>query len=60
MCTSRSIKAMYVFIGFLSLFWTTEIVRESLGPEILYLFLYAIILFLANRNAIIDRFSFMA
>jgi hypothetical protein len=49
-----------VFIGFLSLFWTTEIVRESLGPEILYLFLYAIILFLANRNAIIDRFSFMA
>jgi hypothetical protein len=35
-------------------------VRESLGLEVLYLFLYEIILFLANRIAIIDRFSFMA
>jgi hypothetical protein len=51
---------MYVFVGFLILFWTIETVRESLGLEVLYLFLYEIILFLANRIAIIDRFSFMA
>jgi hypothetical protein len=30
--------------------------RESLGPEVLYLFLYAFILFLVNGNAIIDIF----
>jgi hypothetical protein len=57
MCRSRSIKAIDVFVSFLGLFWTIETVRESLGPEVLYLFLYAIILFLANTNAIIDKFS---
>jgi hypothetical protein len=30
-----------VFVGFLDLFWTRETVRESLGLEVLYLFLYA-------------------
>jgi hypothetical protein len=49
-----------VFVGFLDLFWTIEEVTESLGPEVLYLFLYAFILFLVNRNAIIDIFSFIA
>jgi hypothetical protein len=43
-----------VFVSFLDLFWTIETLRESLGPEVLYLFLYAFILFLVNRNAIID------
>jgi hypothetical protein len=60
MCRSRSIKAIDVFVRFLGLFWTIEIVRESLGPEVLYLFLYAFILFLVNRNAIIDIFLFIA
>jgi hypothetical protein len=60
MCRSRPIKAIYVFVGFLGLFWTIETVRESLGPEVLYLFLYAFILFMVNRNAIIDIFIFMA
>jgi hypothetical protein len=45
-----------VFLSFLVLLWTIEMVRESLGPEMLYLFLYAVILFLVNRNAIIDIF----
>jgi hypothetical protein len=49
-----------VFVGFLDLFWTIETVRESLGPEVLYLFLYAFILFLVNRNAIIDILIFVA
>jgi hypothetical protein len=49
-----------VFVGFLGLFWITETVRESLSPEGLYLFLYACILFMVNRNAIIDMFIFMA
>jgi hypothetical protein len=49
-----------VIVGFLGLFWTIETVRESLGPEVLYLFLYALILFLVNRNAIIDIFIFIA
>jgi hypothetical protein len=49
-----------VFVGFLSLFWTIEIVRGSLGPEVLYLFLYAFILFMVNRNAIFNIFVFMA
>jgi hypothetical protein len=60
MCRSRSIKAIDVFIGFLGLFCTIETVRESLVPELLYLFLYAFILFMVNRNAIIDIFIFMA
>jgi hypothetical protein len=34
-------------------------VRESLGPEVLYLFLYAFILFVVNRNAIFDIFIFL-
>jgi hypothetical protein len=59
MCRSRSIKAIDVFVGFLGLFWTIEIVRENLGPKVLYLFLYAFILFLVNRNAIIDIFIFV-
>jgi hypothetical protein len=57
---SRSRIDPGVFAGYLGLFWTIEIVRESLGPEVLYLFLYAFILFLVNRNAIIDIFIFMA
>jgi hypothetical protein len=60
MCRSRSIKAIDVFVGFQGLFWTIETARESLSPEVLYLFLYAFILFLVNRNAIIDIFIFMA
>jgi hypothetical protein len=60
MCRSRSIKAIGVFVGSLGLFWTIETVRESLSPEVLYLFLYASILFLVNRNAIIDIFIFVA
>jgi hypothetical protein len=35
-------------------------VRESLGSEALYLFLYAFILFVVNRNAIFDIFISMA
>jgi hypothetical protein len=60
MCRSRSTKAIDVFAGFLVLFWIREIVRESLGPEVLYLFLYAFILFMVNRNAIIGVFIFIA
>jgi hypothetical protein len=60
MCRSRSIKAIGVFVGFLDLFWTIGTVRESLGPEVLYLFLYAFILFLVDGNAIFDIFIFMA
>jgi hypothetical protein len=45
-----------VFVGFLGLFWTIEIVRESLSPKVIYLFLYAFILFLVNGNAIFDIF----
>jgi hypothetical protein len=60
MCRSRSIIALGVFVGFLGLFWTREIVRESLGPEVLYLFLYAFILFMVNRNAIFDIFIYIA
>jgi hypothetical protein len=51
MCRSRSIKAIDVFVGFLDFFWTIETVRASLGPEGLYLFFYAFILFMVNRNA---------
>jgi hypothetical protein len=60
MCRSRSIKAIDVFVDSLDLFWTIEIVRESLGPEGLYLFSYGFILFLVNRNAIIVRLIIMA
>jgi hypothetical protein len=49
-----------VFVGFLGLFWTIETVRESLSPEGLYLFLYAFILFMVNRNAIFNIFIFIA
>jgi hypothetical protein len=49
-----------VFVGFLDLSWTRACVGESLSPEVLYLFLYAFILFLVNRNAIIDIFIFFA
>jgi hypothetical protein len=49
-----------MFVGFLGLFCTIETVRASLSPEVLYLFLYAFILFLVNRNAIIDIFLFIA
>jgi hypothetical protein len=49
-----------VFVGFLDLFWTRETVRGSLGPEVLYLFLYAFILFMVNRNAIFNIFLFIA
>jgi hypothetical protein len=35
-------------------------VRESLGLEVLYLFLYVFILFMVNRNAIFDIFIFIA
>jgi hypothetical protein len=49
-----------VFVGLLDLFWTREIVRESLGPEVLYLYLYSFILYLVNRNAIIATFIFIA
>jgi hypothetical protein len=38
MCRWKSIKAIDVFVGFLDFFWTIETVRESLGPEVLYLF----------------------
>jgi hypothetical protein len=60
MCRSRSIKAIYVFVGFLDLFWTIESVRESLDPEVIYSFLYSFILFLVNRNAMLDIFLFIA
>jgi hypothetical protein len=43
-----------VFVGFLDLFWTIETVRECLGPEVLYLFLYAFTFFVVNRNAIFN------
>jgi hypothetical protein len=56
MCRSRSIKAIDVFVDFQDLFWTIEIVRASLGPEGLYLFLYAFILFVVNRNVVFNIF----
>jgi hypothetical protein len=60
MCRSRSIKAIDVFVGFLDLLWTRETMRESLGPEMLYLFSYVFILFVVNRNAIFDVIIFIA
>jgi uncharacterized membrane protein len=52
MCSSSSIIAMDVFVGFLGLFWIREGVGESLAPEVLY-FLCAFILFMLARDAII-------
>jgi hypothetical protein len=49
-----------VFVGFRDLFWTRGTVRKSLGPEVLYLFLYVFILFMVNRNAIFNIFLFIA
>jgi hypothetical protein len=51
---------MDVCVGLLGLFWTREAVRASLGPEVLYLYLYAFILFVVNRNAIINLILFIA
>jgi hypothetical protein len=59
MCRSRSIKAIDVFVGLLVLFYIRACAGESLGLEVLYLFLYAFILFLVNRNAIFDIFIFI-
>jgi hypothetical protein len=56
----RSIKAIDVSLDFLYLYWTREVMRESLGPVVLYLFLYAFILFMVNRNAIFNIFLFIA
>jgi hypothetical protein len=53
-------KAIDVFVGYLDLFWTRGTMRESLGTEGLYLFIYAIILFVVKRNAIFDEFIFIA
>jgi hypothetical protein len=44
----------------LALFCTKEAVRESLGPEVAYLFLYAFIFFVVNRNVLIGIFIFVA
>jgi hypothetical protein len=60
MCRSGCIKAIDAFVGFLDLLWTRETMRESLGPEMLYLFSYAFILFVVNRNAIFDVIIFIA
>jgi hypothetical protein len=51
---------MDVFVGFVGLFQTREGVRESLGPEVLYLFLCAFISFMLARNAILGIFIFIA
>jgi hypothetical protein len=60
MCRSTSVRAIDVFVGFLSLLWTRETMSECLDPEVLYLFLYAFILFMVNRIAILDVFIFIA
>jgi hypothetical protein len=60
MYRSRSIIALGVFVGFLCLFGTRETVRESLGPEVLYFFINAFILFVVYRNTIFDIFIFLA
>jgi hypothetical protein len=51
---------MDVCVGLLGFVWTREAVRASLGPEVLYLYLYAFILFVVNRNAIINLIIFIA
>jgi hypothetical protein len=43
-----------------SLVFDKEAARESLHPEMLCLFLYAFILFVVNRNTILDIFIFIA
>jgi hypothetical protein len=48
-----------VFVGFLGLL-TIACVGQSLGPEGLYLFIYAFSLFVVKRNAIFDVFIFIA
>jgi hypothetical protein len=53
MYRSRSIIALSVFVGSLGLFWAKACVGESLGSFLLYLFLYALILYLLTRNAFI-------
>jgi hypothetical protein len=55
MCRSRSTKAMDVFVGFLGLFLDQSMCRRKFG-SISYLFLYALILFVVNRNAIFNIF----
>jgi hypothetical protein len=60
LCGSRYIKAIDVFVGFLDLFWNSETVREGMGPKVFYLFLYAFVLFMVNRNAIFNIFLFIA
>jgi hypothetical protein len=49
---SSFITALDVYVGCLALFWTREEVRESLGLEMPYLFLYAFILFVVARNVL--------
>jgi hypothetical protein len=44
-------RAIGVFIGSLGLFWTKECVGERLDSFLLYLFYYALILYLLTRNA---------
>jgi hypothetical protein len=50
---SKSVIALGVFVGFLCLFWTKACVGEVLGIFLLYIFLYALILYLLTRNAFI-------
>jgi hypothetical protein len=50
---SRSRIEPGVFVGYLGLFWTKACVGESLGSFRLYLFYYALILYLLARNAFI-------
>jgi hypothetical protein len=51
MCKSRSTKAIGVFIGSLGLFWDKACEGARLDSFLLYLFIYALILFLLTRNA---------
>jgi hypothetical protein len=44
-------RAIGVFIGSLGLFWTKACVGERLDSFLLYLFYYALILYLLARNA---------
>jgi hypothetical protein len=53
MCVARSIRAIGVFIGSLGLFWTKACVGERLNSFLLYLFYYALILYLLTRNAVV-------
>jgi hypothetical protein len=51
MCRSRSTKAIGVLFGSLGLFWTEACVGARLESFLLYLFIYALILYLLNRKA---------